>query len=83
MFYEGDLQSGIGLAMQEAKLVGCFVTGRDDYMPHHVLVYRTDDCVASDDGEESQLWENEFLQDGSVSLRIVVIHIRCELCSDI
>ncbi|KAK0111271.1 hypothetical protein ONS95_001643 [Cadophora gregata] len=45
MFYERDLQSGIGLAMQEAKLVGCFVT---------------------DDGEESQLWENEFLQDASL-----------------
>merc|ERR1712093_369250 len=45
MFYEGDLQSGIGLAMQEAKLVGCFVT---------------------DGGEESQLWENEFLQDDSL-----------------
>ncbi|PVH70170.1 hypothetical protein DL98DRAFT_521780 [Cadophora sp. DSE1049] len=42
MFYGGDLQSGIGLAMQEAKLVGCFVT---------------------DSGEESQHWENEFLQD--------------------
>lgn len=27
MFYQGDLQSGIGQAMQEAKLVGCFVTG--------------------------------------------------------
>ena len=39
MFYEGDLQSGIGLAMQEAKLVGCFVTGRDDYMaPPHLGV---------------------------------------------
>ncbi|KAH7333451.1 hypothetical protein BKA65DRAFT_527598 [Rhexocercosporidium sp. MPI-PUGE-AT-0058] len=45
MFYEGDLQSGIGKAMQEAKLVGCFVT---------------------DDGEESQLWECDFLQEESV-----------------
>mgnify|MGYP003637043208 CR=1 len=26
--------------------------------------------VASDGGEESQLWENEFLQDDSVSLRL-------------
>ncbi|KAH6716354.1 hypothetical protein BKA61DRAFT_548341 [Leptodontidium sp. MPI-SDFR-AT-0119] len=45
MFYQGDLQSGIGQAMQEAKLVGCFVT---------------------DGGEESQLWENDFLQEGSL-----------------
>ncbi|KAG4438598.1 hypothetical protein IFR05_005922 [Cadophora sp. M221] len=42
MFYQGDLQSGIGQAMQEAKLVGCFVT---------------------DGGEESQIWENDFLQE--------------------
>jgi hypothetical protein len=27
MFYEGDLQSGIGKAIQESKLVACFVTG--------------------------------------------------------
>jgi hypothetical protein len=26
MFYDGDLQSGIGKAVQEAKLVACFVT---------------------------------------------------------
>ncbi|KAE9370547.1 hypothetical protein N431DRAFT_343636 [Stipitochalara longipes BDJ] len=42
MFYLGDLQSGVSKAVQEAKLVACFVT---------------------DDGEESQLWENEFLQE--------------------
>ncbi|KAE8443435.1 hypothetical protein EG329_001832 [Mollisiaceae sp. DMI_Dod_QoI] len=45
MFYEGDLQSGIGRAVQEDKLVACFVT---------------------DDGEESLLWENEFLQEESL-----------------
>jgi hypothetical protein len=27
MFYEGDLQSGIDKAIQESKLVACFVTG--------------------------------------------------------
>jgi hypothetical protein len=27
MFYEGNLQSGIGKAVQESKLVACFVTG--------------------------------------------------------
>ncbi|KAI6711033.1 hypothetical protein JHW43_006462 [Diplocarpon mali] len=46
MFYQGNLQSGIGKAVQEAKLVGCFVT---------------------DEGEESQLWENDFLQDQSLT----------------
>lgn len=29
MFYEGDLQSGIALAIQESKLVACFVRGED------------------------------------------------------
>ena len=27
MFYDGDLQSGIGKAVREAKLVACFVPG--------------------------------------------------------
>lgn len=27
MFHDGDLQSGIALALTEAKLVACFVTG--------------------------------------------------------
>ncbi|KAH8667433.1 hypothetical protein BGZ60DRAFT_409242 [Tricladium varicosporioides] len=42
MFYDGDLQSGIAKALQEAKLVACFVT---------------------DDGEESNIWENVFFQE--------------------
>jgi len=25
MFYQGDLQSGIGLAIQQQKLVACFI----------------------------------------------------------
>jgi len=28
MFYQGDLQSGISKAVQEAKLVACFVAGK-------------------------------------------------------
>ncbi|KAL3420198.1 ubx domain-containing protein [Phlyctema vagabunda] len=45
MFYRGDLQTGIGKALQEGKLVACFVT---------------------DEGDESQLWENDFLRDESI-----------------
>ncbi|TVY92155.1 UBX domain-containing protein [Lachnellula willkommii] len=41
MFHEGDLQSGISKALEESKLVACFVT---------------------DDGEESNKWENDFIQ---------------------
>ncbi len=35
MFYEGDLQSGITLAIQQAKLVVCFVHGAcSSILPH-------------------------------------------------
>jgi hypothetical protein len=64
MFYEGDLQSGIIKAVQESKLVACFVTGI--YPPHSTLFHT--DNVSSDDGEESTLWENDFLQEEAVSL---------------
>ena len=42
MFFEGDLQSGIALAIQQAKRVVCFVRGRLDTM----LCY----CVVSELG---------------------------------
>ncbi|RYP03996.1 hypothetical protein DL765_010337 [Monosporascus sp. GIB2] len=45
MFFQGSLQEGINTALQEAKLVVCFVT---------------------DEGSESQLWENDFLADESL-----------------
>jgi hypothetical protein len=67
MFYQGDLQSGISKAVQEAKLVACFVTGKEtsDIVGPPLV---SDMCL--DDGEESQLWETEFLQDEAVSLLI-------------
>ncbi len=69
MFYEGDLQSGIAKAVQEAKLVGCFVTGRD-YTTQHLRPFQLlgTEHVASDEGEESQLWETNFLQEDPVSV---------------
>ncbi|KAI1077473.1 hypothetical protein F5B20DRAFT_551351 [Whalleya microplaca] len=42
MFFDGSLQDGIATALEQSKLVVCFVT---------------------DDGDESQLWENDFLTD--------------------
>jgi hypothetical protein len=64
MFYEGDLQSGISKAVQEAKLVACFVTGTSS----NQHLGRGTDKVSLDDGEESQLWENKYLKDDSVSI---------------
>ncbi|TVY48117.1 UBX domain-containing protein [Lachnellula occidentalis] len=42
MFHDGDLQSGISKALEESKLVACFVT---------------------DEEEESNKWETEFIQE--------------------
>ncbi|RKF60206.1 putative ubx domain-containing protein [Erysiphe neolycopersici] len=58
MFYEGDLQSAVSEAVKESKLVACFVTAPT----------RLTDCLWAfiDNGEESQLWETEFLQDHKV-----------------
>lgn len=63
MFYDGDLQSGITKAVQESKLVACFVTGISltFYVSDHVLT------MCPDDGEESKLWENDLLQEETVS----------------
>ncbi|KAF2488984.1 hypothetical protein BU16DRAFT_220499 [Lophium mytilinum] len=46
MFHQGDLQSGIALAIQQSKSVACFVR---------------------DDNEESELWEEDWLQDEDIS----------------
>lgn len=68
MFYDGDLQSGISKALQESKLVTCFVAG--------ILVPNTTyfsgqlaDCDRPDGDVESRSWENDFLEDPSVSSR--------------
>ncbi|KAM3503143.1 hypothetical protein MY10362_004394 [Beauveria mimosiformis] len=45
MFFQGSIQQGISTAVDQQKLLLCFVT---------------------DDNDESQTWENEYLQDQSV-----------------
>ncbi|KMQ81978.1 ubx domain-containing protein [Lasius niger] len=67
MFYPGSLQEGISTAVGQQKMVLCFVTSKYPYamatMPHGA------NAPFSDEDEESQRWENEFLQDGSVCIR--------------
>ncbi|KAF2415795.1 hypothetical protein EJ08DRAFT_654828 [Tothia fuscella] len=46
MFHDGDLQSGIAIAIREAKSVVCFIR---------------------DDDTESSTWENEWLQEDTIS----------------
>ena len=49
MFHQGDVQSGITVALQNGKSVVCFVT---------------------DSGEESQLWEESWLQDQNLPQKL-------------
>ena len=66
MFYEGSLQEGISTAVGQQKLVLCFVTGRLVVWETYVRAERTR-LTGSDGNDESQKWENDFLQDESVS----------------
>jgi len=56
MFYEGDLQSGITLAVQQAKSVLCFVIGEFPISTILSLYWKlTDDF--SDESPASKEWE--------------------------
>jgi hypothetical protein len=65
MFYEGDLQSGISQALQESKLVACFVTGKISMAYSYRCPSELIRCLL-DEEEESQLWENDFLAEPAV-----------------
>jgi len=69
MFYEGDLQSGIAKAVQESKLVVCFVTGNVARV--HGWICTCEANICADDGEESLIWENDFLQDDIVTYNML------------
>lgn len=61
MFHQGTLQSGITLAIQQQKLVACFVRGE--------LI--TSECggdltIWLDEGATSKQWEEEWLKSGWV-----------------
>jgi len=58
MFHQGDLQSGISLAIQEQKLVACFV--RKGSLTLSVNLYMTDRYA--DDDKESTTWENDWFE---------------------
>jgi hypothetical protein len=71
MFYEGDLQSGIALALAESKLVACFV--RSEFLQCSSIVSMADGSqlsIKQDESEESSLWENRFLVDDEVRSRL-------------
>jgi hypothetical protein len=66
MFFEGSLQEGIATALQQSKLVVCFVTGNYHFIPR-IDVFAVSNIFP--DGEsESQKWETEFLVDDAVRL---------------
>lgn len=61
MFYQGTLQSGIGQAIQQQKLVACFIRGaRANRHPRLSLT------GYPDDGATSKQWEDEWLKSGWV-----------------
>ncbi|KAG5983272.1 hypothetical protein E4U55_000350, partial [Claviceps digitariae] len=63
MFYQGTLQEGISTAVGQQKLVFCFVTKNPPFK------LKTGQALTArghkDENDESQTWENEFLQDDS------------------
>lgn len=62
MFHEGTLQSGIALAIQQQKLVACFVRGDCDILSE--CGDGVDRCV--DESATSRQWEEEWLTSGWV-----------------
>jgi hypothetical protein len=54
MFYQGDLQSGIALAMQSQKHVVCLVCGQCDAF---ICTTNARLTFGSDDGDISSSWE--------------------------
>lgn len=73
MFHDGSLQSGISRAIQEKKVVACFVQGTHPKGSQTRLV-RTDHLRCLDHGDESTTWENEWLRNGWVSLNRAAKH---------
>jgi UBX domain len=65
MFHQGDIRSGISLAVQQSKAVICFVYGAFEMpYPTYYSYVITDAC--SGDDENSQAWENTIVMDEQV-----------------
>lgn len=64
MFHEGDIQSGIALALKESRYVICLVRGTSDaeLLTLASLLTR----YAADDAEASSTWEHQYLADEEV-----------------
>lgn len=77
MFFEGALQEGIALAIQQQKLVACFV--RQGKLEAQPCGGRCSRCT--DDDAESKVWEQEWLkkhleshQDAGADVRSYTAH---------
>lgn len=73
LFYGGDLQAGISLALAKDKKIVCFVAGW--YDGHRM--YGDDwliDFLASGNNDESLLWQDTFLRDDEVPSHITLGH---------
>ncbi|MCJ1429380.1 hypothetical protein MMC29_007294 [Sticta canariensis] len=65
LFFDGDLQAGISLAIANDKKIVCFVTGWYDGHPMYGNDWLTD-FLASGNNDESLLWQDAFLRDDEV-----------------
>jgi hypothetical protein len=69
MFHQGDLQSGIALAVKDTKSVVCFVRGMSSTslsFPASISFCMWIILIPlryADDTDESTLWENEYFDD--------------------
>lgn len=64
MFFDGSLQDGIALALQEQKVIVCFITCQsfDGEIPYHGPA----SLPTSGANDQSRLWADEYLQDDEV-----------------
>ncbi len=65
MFYQGDLRSGINTAIEQSKLVVCYVRSQGNLFV--ILRFGHELNNILEDGEETTTWEDDFLQEPEVS----------------
>lgn len=67
MFYQGDLRSGINAAIEQSKLVACYVRSQGRWQPSYTRFSNVLNYHSSDDDDETTAWEDDFLTDPEVS----------------
>lgn len=74
MFFDGDLQTGVALALEQSRVVVCFVTGLS--LTRWTWRQLT---VSQGANDLSRLWENEYLQDKEVEFPSMILPVFANL----